>query len=648
MQRPFFKRNRSAAGPTLCDYMRWPHFRLRRMMARNVGSAEASGTRNGVGFRLVGAHGNYTMNATDREKEMAQAEEILGERLQKRGFVKGLFFGQCDNEALPEYPGDEPGDDVRNLAADLDEFCRQNVDPVAIDRNAEIPPSVVQGLGKLGVLGACLPKSCGGMALSQVSYCRLLEVLGGHCASTALFVNAHHSIGPRSLVLFGTPEQQQKWLPKLASGQWISAFALTEPEAGSDAANVQSTAMPEPDGSHYVLNGEKRWITNGGIAQVLTVMARTPVPGRDDTQITAFIVTPDMPGFEVVERRMEKCGVRGTATSRLAFHNVRVPRENLLGQLGKGLRVALTVLDFGRTTFGGSCTGAAKRCLELARSHAHERIQFGRTLDAFEMVQEKLANMAAASFAMQACTYQTAALIDAGVSEFMLETAMLKVFSTEQLWRIVYDAFQIYGGKAYFTDEPLERMMRDARINSIGEGANDVLRAFTALVGMRDVGLELKGLLEAIQSPLGHLSRIGRFAGRKLTSLFGPPEVLVRSGALEDDARHIGRNIAALASNVERLLRTWREEVVDRQLQLGRIADAATELYVSVCVLRRLDEILRHAHGDGDEASTQLKLETGRYYLRTADRRIRRNFADLWDNDDATCIALARKLRGES
>ena len=259
-------------------------------------------------------------------------------------------------------------------------------------------------------------------------------------------------------MLFGTPEQQQRWLPKLATGEWISAFALTEPQAGSDAANVQTTATPTADGRGYVLNGEKQWITNGSISQVLTVMVRTPA-ADGQSRITAFLVTPDMPGFSIAEARMEKCGVRGTATSRLRFNNMLVPHENVLGQVGKGLRVALTVLDFGRTTFGASCTGAAKFCLERAITHTQDRVQFGQPLAAFELVQEKIANMQALVFAMEACTYQTAALIDAADAEFMVETAMLKVFATESLWKIIYDTFQLHGGRAYFTDEPWERMM---------------------------------------------------------------------------------------------------------------------------------------------------------------------------------------------
>ncbi|HEX3872477.1 MAG TPA: acyl-CoA dehydrogenase family protein [Pirellulales bacterium] len=577
-----------------------------------------------------------------RDKQVAEAEEMLGDSLDKAGFAKGLYFGRYLDDRLLPYPKLTPDPPVDELVERLRQFCRNEIDPVAIDREARIPDSVVQGLGRLGILGACLPKSCGGLELTQTQYCRLLEVLGGHCASTALFVNAHHSIGPRALVLFGTAQQQERWLPKLASGEWISAFALTEPEAGSDAANVQTQAVPTPDGSGYVLNGQKRWITNGGIAQALTVMARTPIPGQKDTKITAFLVTPDMPGFEVLEARMPKCGVRGSATARLAFHDMFVPRENVLGKLGKGLKIALTVLDFGRTTFGASCTGAAKFCLAKAVEHANARVQFGQTLGSFELVKEKIAYMAAGTFAMESATYQTAALIDSGSEDYMVETAMLKVFATDVLWKIINDTIQIFGGKAYFTDEPYERMMRDARINMIGEGANDVLRAFMALVGMRDVGLELQGVLNAVMNPVGNLGRIGRFASRKVGSLLASPNVKVRSTALQDDAQALGRLVGTFGSNVEALLRKHREEVLDRQYQQGRVADAAAELYVSASVLNRLDALM---HDEGvSESERQSQLATGRYYLLTAGRRIRANLAALWDNDDEATTQLANEV----
>jgi len=371
-------------------------------------------------------------------------------------------------------------------------------------------------------------------------------------------------------------------------------------------------------------------------------MARTPVEGSSESKITAFLVTPDMPGFEVVEARMEKCGVRGTATSRLAFHDMLVPRENVLGQVGKGLKIALTVLDFGRTTFGASCTGAAKSCVERAALHAATRVQFGQPLASFELVKEKLAFMHAATFAMEAATYQTAALIDAGEGDYMLETAALKVFATDALWRIINDTIQIYGGKAYFTDEPFERMMRDARINMIGEGANDVLRAFVALVGMRDVGLELKGVLDALSHPLRNFGRLSSFAGQRLEAMFRSPGVVVHNGELNQDAQRLGKLVATFASNVERLLRRYREEIVDRQYQLGRVADAVTEIYVSACVLKRLDDLL--AHSNGEATDHKPSLIAGRYYLRTAERRIRQRLADLWDNDDAATTEAANAL----
>ena len=580
------------------------------------------------------------MTKPDREQQIAEAEEMLGDRLSRMGLVKGLFFGDIVGK-LPAYPV-EADPQALELAGRLREFCREKIDPVSIDKNSEIPQPVIRGLGNLGVLGACLPVNCGGLGMGQTAYCRILEVLGGWCASTALFVNAHHSIGPRALVLFGTPEQQQRWLPKLASGEWISAFALTEPEAGSDAGNVQSTATPTPDNTGFRINGEKRWITNGGIAQILTVMARTPMADGRGSKVTAFLVTPDMPGFQVVERRMDKCGVRGTATSRLAFRDMFVPRENVLGQLGKGLKIALTVLDFGRTTFGASCTGAAKFCVERASRHANTRVQFGETLGSFELVKDKLAYMQAGAFAMESCTYQTAALIDSGTEDFMLETAMLKVFSTDTLWRIINDTFQIFGGRAYFTDEPYERMLRDARINMIGEGANDVLRVFSALVGMRDVGMELEGVLRAIQHPIGNFSRMTRFAGRKFRSFLVPPLVETRSTELDRDAAAFGQLVRSFGRQVERLLRTYQEEILERQYQLGRVADAATELYVGACVLNRLDAMMTHT--DGSESNLQYALATGRYYLQTSSRRIRRALSDLWDNDDQATTSLANRV----
>ena len=387
-----------------------------------------------------------------REKEMQQAEELLfAGAKEELGFAKGLFLGRFVADWAMPYPrlAAAQQTELDTALAEVRAMLDRELDSFQVDREADIPANVIQGLARTGVLGMTAPLEFGGRGFSQMQYCKILEEIGSRDAAVSVFTNAHHSIGIRALLLFGSREQKARWLPPLVSGQQLAAFALTEENAGSDAANVQMTATPTDDGSAYVLNGQKRYITNASLAQVLTVMARTPVPGKPGKDaITAFLVTPDMQGFEMIEPRMPKLGIRGTATGRFACNNVRVPKENILGPLGKGLRVALTVLDFGRTTFGACCTGAAKHCLELAIQHANTRRQFKKTLGDLDLVKKKIARMAANSYAMEAMTTITASLIDRGLEDYMIETAMLKVFTTERLWDSVMEAFQIHGGAA--------------------------------------------------------------------------------------------------------------------------------------------------------------------------------------------------------
>jgi alkylation response protein AidB-like acyl-CoA dehydrogenase len=557
-----------------------------------------------------------------QQKQIQQAEELLFSGPQKAGFAKELFFGRFLEQAVLPYPQLAPAELAvgDQAVAAVRKFAEEQIDPDAIDRDADIPPHVIRGLGDLGVLGMTISPENGGRGFSQQNYCRVMEIIGGRCASTAVFVNAHHSIGLRALQLFGTPEQKSRWLPPLCRGEKLAAFALTEPEAGSDASNVQTRATPTADGRGYTLNGTKRYITNGAIAQVLTVMARTPDPKDPDGRVTAFLVTPDMPGFEVVEARMPKCGIRGTATARLAFHDVFVPKENVLGAVGKGLKLALTVLDFGRTTFGASCTGAAKFCLQHAVEHARTRKQFGKTLGEFELVKQKLALMAADTFAMESGTYHTAALIDSQAEDYMLETAMLKVFASDSLWRIVNDTLQIYGGAGYFNDQPFERMMRDARINLIGEGANDVLRCFIAMVGLRGVGMQLQDVLKKPWKAPG------------LLHLFAP-RIPVTHSRLESAASGLGRQIVKFANVCQRALMKHREGILDRQYVQARIGDTATELFLSSCVYARLVSLLQRT--DLDDAELYRDVDSGLLYMKTAYHRNAARFHEIKYNADA-------------
>jgi alkylation response protein AidB-like acyl-CoA dehydrogenase len=586
------------------------------------------------------------MNKLDeqRQKEIQQAEELLFAGPQALGFAKGLFQGHFVSDWVMPYPriAETERGQLDQTLAELRKFLNEDLDPAEIDRKADIPRNVIDGLGRIGVLGMTAPAEYGGHGFSQLANTKILEELGTRCASTSVFVNAHHSIGIRALLLFGTHEQKQKWLPKLCTGEWLGAFALTEKEAGSDAANVQTTATPSDDGSHYVLNGEKRYITNTAIAQVLTVMARTPVPGKPGKDaITAFLVTPDMPGFELLDGRMEKMGIRGTATGKFALRNVKVPKENILGPLGKGLKVALTVLDFGRTTFGACCTGGAKTCLELAVKHANARKQFSKTLGNFDLVKKKIARIAADAYAMEAMTTVTASFIDRGLEDYMLETAMLKVFTTERLWECINDVFQIHGGAAYMTDLPLERMLRDARINQIGEGANEVLTSFIALVGMRGPGMEFKEIYDTMMKPSRDgMSKAWAAGKNRLGATVLLPDVPVQSERLRAQARQLGRLIRHFNFAVNRALITYREPILDMQLIQERIANAAMDLFASTCVLSRIDGEIQFAGRNGNSVSPDHSAAD--LFLRQSFRRIRGFLAGLTDNDDKAVIAAAR------
>ncbi len=569
-----------------------------------------------------------------QKKQIEQAEELLFSGPPKEGFVRDMYFGKFRAESLMPYP--ELSEEARlrgdEMVERVKEFCRESIDPAEIDRESLIPDSVIKGLADLGVLGMTIAPKYGGAGFSQFNFCRVMEVIGGHCASTAVFVNAHHSIGLRALELFGTEEQKERWMPPLARGEKIAAFALTEPLAGSDAANVRTRAVPTDDGSGFKINGEKRWITNGGIADVLTVMARTPDPSDPDGKITAFLVTPDMPGFKVIEKRMDKCGIRGTATGRLEFQDMFVPKENILGPIGKGLRVALTVLDFGRTTFGASCTGAAKFCLERMVYRANTRRQFGKTLGEFQLVQQKIAEAAADIYAMESATYQTAALIDSGAEDYMVETAMLKVFASEQLWRIVNDCLQIWGGKGFFTDQPFERMMRDARLNMIGEGANDVLRCFIAMVGVRHVG---KALEAVTRNPLTAYKMLRK-----------SPEIPIKHEHMRFHARSLSKQIAKFAWAVEMALIKYREGIIDQQFAQARLGDIATELFMASCVYARLSALL--VNGTIPEPDKQRDLKTGMLYLRLAAARNRARLEALKINLDDEIVETATDWMDES
>ncbi|MBP3958782.1 acyl-CoA dehydrogenase family protein [Gemmata sp. G18] len=591
------------------------------------------------------------LTAQQIDEQRKEVEELIAGP--DVGFAKALFFGKFKGELLYPYPT-LPADKqaaADEMAAKVRRYADAHIDHMKIDREARIPDSVVQGLADIGMYKLTIPPEYGGLGFGQQQYLKTMEILGGHDASVAVFVNAHHSIGVRALCLFGSKEQQARWLPGLYDGSKLCAFALTEPEAGSDAGNVQTVATPTEDGSGYILNGTKHYITNGGIAHILTVMARTPDPSNPKGKVTAFLVTPDMPGFEVIEARAEKCGIRGTATGKMQFTNMRVPKENILGQIGRGLQAALTVLNYGRVTFGATCTGHAKACIKAMTEHAKKRVQFQQPLSEFHLVQKKIAFAAAHCFAMEAATAECAAFIDRGAPDYMLETAILKVFATEHLWTIVNDTLQVYGGKGYFCDQPIERWMRDARINTIGEGANDVLKAFIAVVGCRGPGMYLKSLQDDMLGGRWSLRKLGQSLGvvGKLAAPWlttSAPTVPVQSSELSEDAYTLARFVREFGLKLPHVFMSLKDEATFAQAELvhERIADIAIDLYVSSCVIARLDHLLAGKGGNGKSTGADPYADTvaGKYFLKLAFRRIRERFAALDDNDDASLLESAK------
>lgn len=578
----------------------------------------------------------------DQEEQIKMAEDLLFSDKKSSSPSKNLFFGEFSNQQIIPYP--EPEADelefTRSFLEKLEVFLDQNMDPEKIDLEATISDELIKGLGDLGMMGLTIPTEHGGQNCSQYTYCQAMKKIAARCGGTAVFINAHQSIGLRAILLNGTEKQKSTFLKKLSSGEMLAAFALTEPEAGSDAANVQTRAVYDPEKKAFIINGEKRWITNGGIAGVLTLMCKTEVEGKD--KVTAFLVTPDLPGFKVTEKAIVKCGIRGTTTSKLAFENMVVPEENILGGLGQGLKMALTVLDYGRLTFGASCTGAAEFLLQRTVEHAKTRVQFQKPLCSFNLVKQKIARMAAYTYAMDATTFLTAGFFDRDDEDVMLETAILKVFASDSLWMIVNEAIQIHGGKAFFCDEPFERMMRDARLNMIGEGSNEVLRVFIGLVGMRDVGLELKKFTDLFKQLLSHFNDIITFAWDRTRKSFISQPLECKSTELQEDCLQLGKDLSHFHRSVLKVLAKYKESVVDQQIDVNRIATASMSIYTSMAVLSKLDSDIQK-HGVGN-AQVQEDLKKGHLYIKLAHSKTSRSLRSLHHPVDELEVQLSDLL----
>jgi acyl-CoA dehydrogenase family protein 9 len=552
-------------------------------------------------------------------------------------FGKSLFCGEIHEDLVFPYPKPDPAEEqhIRGLIEALREFAADSIDPKKIEEERWIGDDVVASLGELGLCGLYVPEQYGGQGLSQTGYCRVFETFAQIDATVSVVMGVHQSIGMKGIVLFGSDEQKERFLPDLAAGRKLAGFALTEPNAGSDAYNIQSRAVPQADGS-WRLNGEKCFIGNAGRGSVFVTFARTEVDGKD--RHTAFILERGMEGFETGPR-YDTMGLRGNDLRPLYFKDVRIPPENVLGEPGEGFRIAMHILNNGRLSLGTGSVGAAKWLLDEAIDHVNTRRQFGHLLADFELVQEKIGWMVSYLFGLESMAYLTTGLVDAGVPDYSIESAICKVSGTEFLWYQANRALQLKGGAGYMRDQPYEKVLRDIRIFPIFEGANDVLRAFIALTGMKPLSERLAGLAKInFADPIHSLGVLADYVGGRIQREVRPDRVTRAHDELSEPAASVSDQVKQLREVCESLLRRERKNVMERQFHQKRLADAAADIYAQIAVLSRVTSIFED---HGVELSAQERYIADTFCTRAAGR-VRSRFDQLERNDDERISAIAR------
>src|SRR5947209_15839859 len=551
-------------------------------------------------------------------------------------FAKSLFLGEIHEDLVFPYP--EPDDEERRKIHALVRSCREfaeHYDQRAVEERGWIGDDEIRELGERGLLGLYVPEEYGGAGLSQTGYCRVSEEFAQIDATLSVVMGVHQSIGMKGIILFGTEEQKARFLPDLCSGARLAAFALTEPGAGSDAYHLESRAVRQPDGS-WRLNGEKRYIGNGDRAGVLVTFARCEVDGED--RHIALIVEKGMDGFEV-GHRYDTMGLRGNDLRRLRFEDVRIPPENVLGQPGEGFNIAMQVLNNGRLSLGTGSVGASKWLLDRAIAHVTERRQFGRPLADFELVQEKIGWMVSFTFGLESMAYLTTGLVDAGVPDYSLESAICKVAGTEFIWYAANRVLQLKGGEGYMRDEPYEKLLRDIRIFPIFEGANDVMRAFIALSGMKPLGEELKELADiSLSEPISSVGVLVDYVAGRIQREVRPDRISKAHAELARLADPVTDQVKRLRSVAEGQLREHRQEIAERQFVQKRLADAVADIYGQVAVLSRITAIFEE---QGVEPSGQERYIAETFCPRAA-KRVEKALNQVESNDDERMTAIAR------
>jgi alkylation response protein AidB-like acyl-CoA dehydrogenase len=600
-----------------------------------------------------------TSKMSKGKREALELAEASRDPLDERGsFASNLFIGRYDFNRIYPWPEQSAEDRAagREFLASLEKYLRENIDADEIDRTGEIPQKNIDDLFAMGAFGVKIPKQYEGLGLSQVNYGRAAMLLGSWDENLTALVSAHQSIGvPQPLLLFGTDEQKKKYLPRVARHE-ISAFALTEWNAGSDPANMSLRADPTEDGSAFILNGEKLWCTNLIKAGVLVVMAKTApkiVNGKERKQITAFIVDVDSPGLEITYR-CRFMGLRALYNGIVKFTNVRVPRENMIAKEGQGLKVALTTLNTGRLTIPAACVGLSKRLLEISRKWASERIQWGVPIGQHSAIAGKIAEMAGNTFAMEAMTFLTSGLVDRKAGDLRIETAMCKMWSTETTWKISDDAMQVRGGRGYETAQslagrgeeaiPVERFLRDCRINTIFEGSSEIMRLFIAREAL-DPHLKVGGAIFNTQLPMSERMKAVFTSGKFYAGWYPRQWFSSGAGKVDNLDRHLQKHVDYAARTSKKLARGLFHAMarfgpkLDReQLLLSRFVGVATELFAISATCSFAQSKIDHGE------SAEEVLSVANYFCNSARARIDNYFAGARRNVDKRGYQLTQEL----
>ena len=576
---------------------------------------------------------------------------------QKSSFTRGIFAGVVLDSLLFPYPrpldvrNADEARTVRRLIKSLREMEGDLIDSAKFDEEETIPEKVIRAFAEIGMLGLTIPKKYGGLELSSSAYARVFETLSGIDGSLAVLVGVHCGLGSKAIVLHGNDQQKERYLPPLARGDFLAAYALTEPEVGSDAQNIKTTATLSKDQSHWRLNGRKIWIGNGHRAGVIATFAQAFVQRRGETvqRMTAFLIRPDMPGFKVVGT-VHKLGIRGSTQAELSYEALEVPADHLLGAIGRGFGVAVHVLNAGRLTLAAGCTGGTKRTLNEMTSYAEQRVQFGHPLADFEITQRKLSRIASEVYASDSMLGILASLVDRGDIDFSLEAACAKVFASEMVWRAADEMVQLAGGRGYVKPYPYERILRDSRINRIFEGANEVLRLFIALNGVQAPAEALKEVGSALRRPLRNLGLLSGYATSRVKLRLGQTSTLdiELHDRLKDHKEHFEKHVSELGSATDRVVIRHREQIVDSQLVLERLADMAIDLFATACVITRTQSLIDERGVENCNREIALCdlfcLEAGRRF--SANRRVLDSREEEVDNTRRGIAGFVRAGKG--